>query len=170
MLRPSVDPFANMWGSTSVACCPGATVKGSELINVRFAPTGFPGGGGGGGDVVSCAGEEEPEHPRKTTVIQAMKNADRRLPQTQYLHIAITNYELFTNAIETWSSYTTFHPVVLLRILANALFRGIRRIPEQSAEKFLPALLECGPCAGTDSGNPRHTNRGGHATTTRSLG
>src|SRR6266851_2806690 len=110
-----------MCGSTSVACCPGPTLKGSELIKVRFAPTGFP-GGGGGGDVVSSV-EEEPEHPNKASVMHATKNADTPLPRTQYLRIAITDYEPFTNAIETWSSYTTFHPVVFARMLASAPLR-----------------------------------------------
>src|SRR6266567_5624299 len=48
-----------MWGSTSVACCPGPTVYGSELICVRFAPTGFPG----------CSTvEEDPEQPTRASV------------------------------------------------------------------------------------------------------
>src|SRR5215472_6453292 len=38
-----------MCGSTSVACCPGATVYGSELICVRFG-----GGGGAFEDDVNC--------------------------------------------------------------------------------------------------------------------
>jgi hypothetical protein len=55
-------PFASKCGSTSVACCPGKTVYGSELTGVRFAPTGFWGG------VTEEDGEEEPEQPTSTIV------------------------------------------------------------------------------------------------------
>src|SRR5579864_9487171 len=60
-----------MCGSTSVACCPGAIVYGSELICVRFAPTGFPGGVG----LEGVEGDDEPEHPISASVHKARKKA-----------------------------------------------------------------------------------------------
>src|SRR5579863_10144269 len=51
-----------MCGSTSVACCPGPTVNGSELICVKFAPTGLPSCVGVGEEDENDAGDD-PEHP-----------------------------------------------------------------------------------------------------------
>src|ERR1017187_4133781 len=64
-----------MWGSTSVACWPGPTVKESELTCVRFGPTGFPGGVIGGVD------EEEPEHPASVRVSNEYNEATTALLQ-----------------------------------------------------------------------------------------
>src|SRR5579863_1493440 len=60
-----------MCGSTSVACCPGATVNGSELISVRFGPTGFPGFAG-------CVVEEEEEEPEQQASIISAPSASTR--------------------------------------------------------------------------------------------
>src|SRR5579872_5467698 len=84
-----VFPLASRCGSTSVACCPGAIVKGSELICARFAPTGFPGGGGGGGEVVSWAGEDEPEHPDNTSIRKAAMEAATRLRYQEHATLTL---------------------------------------------------------------------------------
>ena len=60
-----------MCGSTSVACCPGATVNGSELIWVRFGPTGLT---GRVGVVNDEDGGGEPEHPASTSSNGARQN------------------------------------------------------------------------------------------------
>src|SRR5215469_2882379 len=56
-----VVPLERRCGSTSVACCPGPTVKESELTWIRFDPTGFPAGG-------EVELDEEPPQPASEMV------------------------------------------------------------------------------------------------------
>jgi hypothetical protein len=53
-------------------------VYGSELICVRFGPTGFVGGGGGGVDNKEEDGEE-PEHAARARIKQATAQAGSSL-------------------------------------------------------------------------------------------
>src|SRR5579862_1361522 len=71
-----------MCGSTSVACCPGPVVYGSELISIKFAPTGLPG-------CVWVGEEEELEHPANASVRRTVENAVADLSRrTQLVRIA----------------------------------------------------------------------------------
>jgi len=55
-----------------VACCPGPTENGSELICVKLLPTGSA-GGGGGVTREEEEGEESDEHPFIMVIMQKHK-------------------------------------------------------------------------------------------------